>query len=251
MKKYVFVDCRIREVEESFFKQIGYNIIKLPKSNNVYDEISSHTDIFVNKIENNLIIEKEMYMSLVNRSDEFNCFIKENEKEKKYKILITDFNISEKYPNDVALNACSIGKSVIHNFKYTDKNLLDIIDGLNYKKININQGYSKCSIAIINDNNCIVGDLKIKEILEKNMINTLFVENVDKNIKLFKKDKFSKMHGFIGGSIAKIGNNIIVFGDLEFIDVEGKIRKFINIQGKKLIEFKNIPVIDYGGIVII
>ena len=56
------------------------------------------------------------------------------------------------------------------------------------------------------------------------------------------------MNGFIGGAIGKAHNNVIVFGDLNKIDKENQIRNFIKIRNLKLIDFKDLDVIDYGGI---
>ena len=60
---------------------------------------------------------------------------------------------------------------------------------------------------------------------------------------------FSSMTGFIGGAIGRVRDNIIVFGDLNKIDKENKIRNFIKARDLKLIDFKGLDVIDYGGIV--
>lgn len=56
------------------------------------------------------------------------------------------------------------------------------------------------------------------------------------------------MTGFIGGAMGKIGNSIIVFGDLDKIDKDNKIRKFITDRKLKIIDFKGLDVVDYGGI---
>ena len=60
---------------------------------------------------------------------------------------------------------------------------------------------------------------------------------------------YSNMSGFIGGAIGKVDNNIIVFGDLDKIDKDNKIRNFIESRNLKIIDFKGLDVIDYGGIV--
>ncbi len=251
MKNYIFIDGRIRKFEEEKLIQMGYIVIKLPVCEKVYYEIACHSDIFIRRIENNIIIEKNMYDLLLEKSAEFKLFLEENKIENKYKVIITDFNISSKYPNDIGLNLCKVGKNAIHNFKFTDKKLLDVLNNLDYKRININQGYSKCSIAVISDNSCIVCDSSIKEKLQENKIETLLVEDVDKNIKLLSPNGFSGMHGFIGGSIVQIENQVVVFGDLSNIDENGSIRKLIKKQNKEIIEFKKELLIDYGGMIVI
>ena len=61
--------------------------------------------------------------------------------------------------------------------------------------------------------------------------------------------EYSNRNGFIGGAVSRIGDKIIVFGDLNKIDINGTIREFINQKGIKIIDFQGLDVIDYGGIV--
>ena len=66
---------------------------------------------------------------------------------------------------------------------------------------------------------------------------------------MLTKDGYSNKNGFIGGVISRIGNNIVVFGDLEKIDYNNTIKEFIISKNLNLIDFKGMDVIDYGGIV--
>lgn len=234
----IIVDNRIRKIEMEFLNKLDRNILALPSINNVYEEISSHVDIYISKIKDTLIIEKAMYDNIKEKVlDNDICIVRGNE------------TVKNPYPNDILYNVCVIGNNAIHNFKYTDKKLLEIIDKKGLNKININQGYSNCSIAVIDDNSAIVSDKKIANMLQGYGIDTLYIdEKLD--IKLLdKKGNYSKMSGFIGGAIERMENNVIVFGDLNKIDKENKIRNFITSRNLNVIDFKGFDVIDYGGII--
>lgn len=234
----IIVDNRIRKIEMEFLNKLDRNILALPSINNVYEEISSHVDIYISKIKDTLIIEKAMYDNIKEKVlDNDICIVRGNE------------TVKNPYPNDILYNVCVIGNNAIHNFKYTDKKLLEIIDKKGLNKININQGYSNCSIAVIDDNSAIVSDKKIANMLQEYGIDTLYIdEKLD--IKLLdKKGNYSKMSGFIGGAIERMENNVIVFGDLNKIDKENKIRSFITSRNLNVIDFKGFDVIDYGGII--
>ena len=70
------------------------------------------------------------------------------------------------------------------------------------------------------------------------------------DIKLLNENgKYSEMNGFIGGAIARIDDNIIVFGDLNKVDNKSYIRKFIEKKNLNIIDFSGLDVIDYGGII--
>ena len=114
--------------------------------------------------------------------------------------------------------------------------------------ININQGYSNCSISVVDENSAITSDKKVFEILTSNGIECLLHEN-EKSIKLLKNGAYSNMHGFIGGATTRIDNKFIIFGDINIIDKHGKIQKFIEKRGIDFVYFKGLDVIDYGGVI--
>ena len=65
--KYLLIDERMRDVEKQTLKNLGYELIEIKKSTNVYPEISSHVDIFACKIKDKVIVEKSAYKMLKNK----------------------------------------------------------------------------------------------------------------------------------------------------------------------------------------
>ena len=59
--EYILIDKRMRNVEKNMLKYLGYKLVPIETSNNVYAEISSHVDIFTTKIGDTLIVEKSKY----------------------------------------------------------------------------------------------------------------------------------------------------------------------------------------------
>jgi len=231
----LIIDERMRKIEKEKLKELGYNLIEIKASNNVYQEISSHVDIFTCKIGNKLIIEPTKYKEI------------DEQLLKNYKIEKGNENIERKYPYDIKYNVCTIGKKSLHNFEFTDLKIKEELIKQGYELINTVQGYTNCSIAVIDENSAIVTDKGLYKILQKNNINVLYLE-YEPDIKLLLDGKYSTKKGFIGGAISRIGNRIIITGDLTKIDKEEKIRKFITMRNIDIIEFKNLDVIDYGGI---
>ena len=209
---------------------MGFEIIEVQTNSNVYTEISSHVDISVCKIENEIIVEPTQNMNNISN--------KIYGKEK----------ISAEYPYDIKYNVCIIGKKAIHNLKYTDEILKKELIDKGFELINTTQGYTNCSIAVIDENSAIVTDKGLNKILQRHGIQTLYL-NEKLDIKLLKENKYSEKNGFIGGCISKLGNKIIVFGDLDKIDFQNKIRNFIYEKDLEIIEFKGLDVIDYGGLI--
>lgn len=229
----LIIDERMRQIEKDKLKVLGYELVEISQNSKVYSEISSHVDIFVCKIGNTLIAEPTQYNQL---------------KFKLQNIQKGNDEIEEKYPYDIKYNVCTIGKKAFHNFEYTDLKIKEELIKQEYELINTNQGYTNCSIAVIDDNSAIVTDKGLYKILQKYNIDVLYLE-YEPDIKLLNNTQYSIRKGFIGGAIAKLENKVIVFGDLNKIDNNNRIREFIENKNIELIEFKGLDVIDYGGIV--
>ena len=64
MDKYIVIDNKMRKVEKEYLKSLGYRIINIQTNKNVYDEISSHVDIFACKIKDKIVVEPSVYSYL-------------------------------------------------------------------------------------------------------------------------------------------------------------------------------------------
>ena len=208
---------RIREIEYKYLSQF-FNIIKLPLSDDVYEEISGHSDIFYTKINGKIIAAPNAEI----KTDNF---------------IIGQNKVEKEYPKDVLYNVCQIGNKIIGS-KYTDKSIApDIL---------VKQGYVKCSVAVTSDKSCITSDKGIEKILKQNNIDTLYVE--ENNIKLLKTDgSISNMKGFIGGATLVFDNKFVLFGDSDNLANKEKILKHLNNYSLELIEFEGLNIYDYGG----
>lgn len=233
---YLIIDERMRNIEKQKLQDLGYKLIEIKENKTVYKEISSHTDIFVCKINNKLIVEKSQYKN-IKQNIEGNQVIEEGDEE-----------VSNNYPYDIRYNVCLIGKKAIHNFDFTEPKVKKELINNNYQLINTKQGYTNCSIAVIDNKSIILSDKGLYKTLKNQDLDILFLD-YEPDIKLLSDYGYSNKNGFIGGAISRVGNNIIVSGDLNKIDKENKIKNFIQKRNLDLIDFNGLDVIDYGGIV--
>ena len=237
--KNIIIDNRMRKAEKDYLIKLGYDLVELKNSKDVYEEISAHPDIFCTKIANNLVVEPNSY-EYVKKSITFDNSIYRGES-----------ILKNKYPNDIRYNVCIVGKYAIHNFKYTDSVVNKIIEKNGYEKVNVSQGYTNCSIAVIDEESVITSDKGIYEKLKKTNLNVLLIEQED--IKLLNSfNNYSKKNGFIGGALARLETDnpaIFVCGSLEKLKSQKIIKKFIKDRNLNIIEFKGIDLVDYGGII--
>lgn len=240
MEKICIVDFRMPTVIKEYITSLGYNIIENKFNPKVYDEISSHPDIYYINIEGNLFCSPDKALP-------------------GYRQIVGTSKVGSKYPLDVPYNIAIIGKHCCHNFKYTDLTVKKYLEETGYTFINVEQGYTKCSTVVLDDKSCIVSDIAVARSLLDAGLDVLYVSEPDILLKnrvnplIDDEDKMnfknSDMNGFIGGAMAKIDNTVILFGDILKLTNGMKIKKFIESKGYVLKDFPGLEVIDLGGLV--
>lgn len=222
----IIIDSRMRKVEKEYLAKFDELVEILPQDM-VYEEVSGHPDIFFCKIKSKIFRAPDLNMDIGEAGEE---------------------NLDLSYPEDVKYNVCQIGDFVVHNFDFTDKKVLNFIDEVGLKKINVKQGYSNCSISVISDNACITSDAGIYEALKRENIDVILLDS--NNIRLLDKNGTeTKMKGFIGGASHVIDSKFILFGDINFLEEKNKLIEFLKKYNIELIDFKDLPIYDYGGII--
>ena len=92
----ILVDERIRYIEYKYLvEDLKQEVKRIPLSDDVYEEISGHSDIFYTKIGGKIYAAP-------------NAPIIENN------FTIGEEKVSRKYPEDVKYNICQIGKFTLH-----------------------------------------------------------------------------------------------------------------------------------------
>ena len=155
-------------------------------------------------------------------------------------VYLTERNIAGEYPEDIALNFTLISNKILGHFKYADNILLDCAEKLT--RINVRQGYCKCSCLVIDANSLITDDKSIYDKAAENGLECLLIAKGD--IVLSGHE-----YGFIGGASAKISKDeVLFFGDITKHRDYKKIAVFLEKHGCKIISL-NFPLTDFGGII--
>lgn len=225
-----FVDSRIELEELNELKKRKIHLIYCPKAKNLYEAISCHPDIQLHIIDKNtIIVHRDFPENLI-------CDLKN--------LNINVFRSSEyvqkNYPYDIILNALNLNDYFIHKLNCTDKNLLNLVKSK--KLINTNQGYTKCSAAIVSDNAIITSDISIKNALSSTNIDVLLLPPGD--ILLPGLD-----YGFIGGTCGLIDKSTLAFfGDLSYYKYGKEVLSFLKKHNVNPLYLRKGPLIDRGSI---
>ena len=162
--------------------------------------------------------------------------------EKKFEISTIGAKLGNAYPNDVFLNCKIIGNNIFLNPKTIAKEIIDLAHKSELNVINVNQGYTGCSICAINESAIITDDISIYRSAQNFLNDVLFVSK--NSIRLKGYD-----YGFIGGCCGKISaTKLAVNGRIESHKDYKDIIDFVSKHDIEIIELSNSILTDIGGI---
>lgn len=212
----IYISKKANTLVKDYLTSLGYEL-ELTETTGIVDEgIACHPDIFLCK------------MGCAEDSPLF---------------FAKDGDVGYDYPQDVAFNAACTGKYFIHNLKATNPELLETARKMGMTLIDVRQGYTKCSVVIVDENSIITYDEGIlKACSQHEEINVLKISPG-----FIRLDGYDT--GFIGGCTGRVGNEIIFNGDLESHPDFSRIVNFVNERGLYCKWFKEYPLTDIGSII--
>ncbi|MEL7654524.1 MAG: DUF6873 family GME fold protein [Bacillota bacterium] len=216
---------------KEFLQKKGCKLIEIKKTDAVYDAVSSHGDIYLCKLGDELVVAREE-LSLIQDKLQNNLVA--------YSEGVCE--LGYQYPLNIKYNAVQLGDYLIHNTKYTDPQILARAEELGLKLLNVKQGYTKCNLVIVDDHSVITSDEGITGVLTEHGIEVLLVGKGYVRLSGFP-------YGFLGGASGKVDNEIIFNGNLSAHPDYEKIKEFISAKGLQTTYFKEYPLEDIGSII--
>lgn len=161
-----------------------------------------------------------------------------------YNVILTENAIGGEYPQNVRLNAAVLGKTIIANTKHLDKQVLQFAQTHDYRIIHVNQGYAKCSCAIVSDHALITADNGIYNSMKEYKIEVL-------KIRQGRAALEGAEYGFIGGASGLdicSGKQVLYFaGDIRSHPDHQRIKEFCDKHLTKTVSLSDDDLIDIGG----
>lgn len=216
------------EIKE--LRDLGIDIITLPRNPYLDEEINNHADILTFNCRNDILLIDEHIKG------EIDLILSG------YKTLPCK-GIESPYPKDIKLNATLLGDRLICNKQHASKELLVWAENNSIEIISTKQGYCKCNLCVISNNAVITEDDNLASLLKNYQIDVLKISKGFIHLS-------DKHYGFIGGASAKISPNEIYFsGDLSAHPDYQDITSFLDTHNVKPIFNKSRKLSDFGGIV--
>lgn len=234
--RHIIIGEKYRDLLENALFANNLEPIWMPDNPCVDDRLSGHADLSVNKFSENCVgISK---------------FLKNSELFEQLKTL--DYNIimakdAEKpeYPYDAFLNVCQIADKLIYNSRTICEELNNQLDSVISDRIDCRQGYTKCSVCIVNENSIITADRVIADKAKAFGMDVLLTDNSIVELNGFE-------HGFIGGAAFKLNEFKIAFtGMIESSKEKNAIENFLKERGIEAVYLTENKLFDIGSAVLI
>jgi len=216
----------IKNLKNNYFRPI-----KIPPINSVAREISAHPDMQIFIYKKDLFCPKNISETFLKKVETF-C-----------NIHLCETIPQKKYPEDIAYNIAQIQDLAFCKQEYADKKIIDFLNKKNIKTVNVSQGYTKCSTAII-DNSIITADKGIFNIAKINNLNSLLISPGEIELPGYN-------FGFIGGATFCYKDSVYFTGNLNHHKDKEKIIDFIEQKNKSIVFLSNKKIIDLGSIFIL
>ena len=226
----IIASATMPEKAKESLSKLG-NVVWLEPSDAAYSSISSHPDIFC-------FCHNERHCDTIICAENVHIDLPENIRAEKSRN-----SVGKKYPETCCWNAVGIGNLLIHNLKFTDEKILEVY-GRMWKKsvqINVNQGYTRCNLLALNEQNYITSDLGIKKVMESYVYNVFYVDPHQITLP-------GQKNGFFPGCCGLVDDNVVVCGSLSHLKECKELRKFVRRNGMKIIELYDGELVDVGSI---
>ncbi len=207
-------------------QQSGIIPIKVEKCNSIISPVSEHADMLFSYIGNGKYICEKSQQKLRDELDSYG-FECQGEVE-----------LLREYPHDISLNHVVIGKNLVCKVVDTPEAIKNI-----FHVINVNQGYTKCSCAVVDENSIITDDESIFNTLSKLNFDVLLVRKGSVRLKGLN-------YGFIGGCCGKIAKDTLAFcGDIRTHSDYKQISAFLAERKVYPLSLAKGELIDIGSII--
>lgn len=215
-------------------EEMNLELIKTKKCLDLYDSISYHPDIHLCPVDENTVVVAASLYDYYRRKLEKTGI----------ELIKGSTSLGDKYPSNISYNVGIIGDYAFHNGKYTDPVLKKELEKRSIELIDIKQGYSKCSMAIISDKSLITADRIIYEKSIDLGLDCLLIEAGSVYLE-------GQNYGFIGGASGNYEDTFLLTGYLNHHPDKKKIESFLKKSNKTIKYLSDRPVEDLGSIFII
>ncbi|QAT49690.1 hypothetical protein EQM14_07840 [Caproiciproducens sp. NJN-50] len=213
-------------------KRLGISAIPVDPSKSLPAPVQAHADMLCHPLGGRRVIVAKGEKRLAADLKQFG-----------FKIIESVSSIAGSYPNDSGLNAARVGNKLIANPQILDKAIWDDCLSKGIKIIEVRQGYTKCSTAVVDEHSIITSDDGIATAAFKAGLEVLKIQPGHIRLPGYS-------YGFIGGCCGLIGRNRMAFaGNPNSHPDFCRIKEFLDRREIEVIILSKDSLLDIGGMI--
>ena len=224
------VICGDHPVVRTALEQRGAEVLTVCTSSLLPAPVANHADMLCCHAAPNTVITADIELSAMLSARGVRCAVPE-------KLPCGS------YPDDTALNCLVIGGYAFGRKDSTAPELLALFEENGTQFINVKQGYTRCSAAVVDEHSVITADRGVYKAMTSVGFEVLLISPGSIVLKGYDT-------GFIGGCCGRLsGNSMLFCGDpLNHPDGE-RIAHFIKCRGLSIEYTHNGELVDFGGFI--
>jgi hypothetical protein len=227
-------DERISAASERTLERLGVRLLKTRRHPGLYEAVSSHPDMLLHPIGGNRIVH----------APGIGAELASQLAEAGFRLICGDTELAPQYPRDIAYNAARVGSFYFHNLKHTDRILREELENAGAEPVHVEQGYTKCSIAVVDEGTIITSDAGIARAAEKKGVRVLLIGPA-RDILLPGLDM-----GFIGGATGLVDRRrLAVNGNARALEAYVPISRLLSEKNCELLSLSGSQVVDTGSLI--
>jgi len=229
MEQIAIIDPRMPGQAVKNLHKHGFITVPVTLSELVAEPLAGHPDIQMFLHGKNLFVHPGIGISFLKRIEKY------------ANIIQCSTGLSKTYPYDIPYNIACTGKIAFHKTGFTDKTIAEYLSLNKIETLNTNQGYSKCSTMIVDEQSIVSSDKSISEAARKSGIDCLLITEGYIDLPGYK-------YGFIGGASGRFHDTVFMTGILDNHPDMERIYRFVRSKRMKLQILSTENITDTGSI---
>jgi len=207
----------------------GFKTIPVQRTDRVDTPLSGHPDIQMFLHEKNLFVHPDIDPSFLKSVENY------------VNIIQCSTELGKNYPEDISYNIACTGRIALHRKECTENTILEYLRENNIQIENTNQGYTKCSTMIVDDNSIVTSDRSIHTAAGRSGLDSLLISPGYIDLPGYN-------YGFIGGASGRFLDTIYLTGSIGDHPDSDRITDFIQSRGLRIKVLSDEKIFDAGSI---
>lgn len=225
------IDHRLPKACQESLERLSFTLLPLPPFPRLSAPVASHPDMLLLRVKDKLFCHREYYS--IAKSE-----IEHIRSASGLSLCLTEDDISETYPFDVALNLVFTGNILIGKTEKMAKKVKEYADARHIPTLSVKQGYAKCSSVVL-DSAIITADVGIDMAARAAGLDCLLVSSGGVSLPPYA-------HGFLGGASGVCGKTVFFGGDIQRHKDARQIESFCHERSYDVISLSREPLFDAG-----